>query len=138
MQTLFPFVLHESLFAYEFAYSKGYQKILVGKSQPKEVKHSNNHRMNDIRHTISTICNIDWPIYFYRFPAQRERFASPLQDPVIIQVSNHVLNQISSRVYAIYLKEHLGYNDIVLEEIEFQADMLEEEKLYQTFEQLWR
>lgn len=59
MQTLFPFVLHESLFAYKFADSKGYQKILVGKSQPKEVKHSNDHTMSDSRHTIPTICNID-------------------------------------------------------------------------------
>lgn len=81
--------------------------------------------------------------YFNHFslinvPAQRERFASPLQDPVIIQVSNHVLNQISSRVYAIYLKEHLGYNNLVLEELEFKAGFREEDKLFHTFEELWR
>ncbi|KAJ6649876.1 Insulin-like growth factor 1 receptor [Pseudolycoriella hygida] len=70
--------------------------------------------------------------------AHRQRFASPYQDPVLIQVGDNVLNQISSRIYAIYLKEYLGYNDLVLQEIDFKADMNEEEKLYNMFEDLWR
>lgn len=75
---------------------------------------------------------------YIQIPAQRQRFASPYQDPVVIQVGNNVLNQISSRVFAIYLNEYLGYNDVVIQEIEFKADMKEEEKLYDTFEELWR
>lgn len=75
---------------------------------------------------------------FIQFLAQRQRFASPYQDSVIIQVGNHVLNQISSRIFAIYLKEYLGYNDLIIQELDFEADMKEEEKLYNIFEELWK
>lgn len=64
--------------------------------------------------------------------------ASAYGDEIVIQVSNNVLHQISSRVFGILAREILNYN-VVYEDIQFTQDAMqlnEKEKLYETLEQI--
>lgn len=75
-------------------------------------------------------------IYFVS--ANRTRYA-PKQVPIVIQLSNHVLNQIVSRIFAIYLREILGYqNTVQLKELNFLPDTTEEDKIIQTIDDIVR
>lgn len=67
--------------------------------------------------------------------------ATAYGDEIVIQVSNNVLHQISSRVFGIIAQEILNYN-VVYEDIRFsQQDSMqlnEKDKLFETLEQIRR
>lgn len=71
----------------------------------------------------------------------RAKLATAYGDEIVIQVSNNVLHQISSRVFGILAQEILNYN-VVYEDIQFsQEDSMrlnEKDKLYETLEQIRR
>lgn len=68
----------------------------------------------------------------------RAKLASAYGDEIVIQVSDNVLHQISSRVFGILAREILNYN-VIYEDIQFSQDPLqlnEKEKLFETLEQI--
>lgn len=68
----------------------------------------------------------------------RPKSGSSYTDEVVIQVSNNVLHQISSRIFGTLIKETWNYN-VIYEDITFTADpkqMTEKDKIYDTLEQI--
>lgn len=68
----------------------------------------------------------------------RPKSGSGYSDEVVIQVSNNVLHQISSRIFGTLIKETWNYN-VIYEDITFTADpkqMTEKDKIYDTLEQI--
>lgn len=68
----------------------------------------------------------------------RTKSGSGYNDEIVIQVSNNVLHQISSRIFGTLMKETWNYN-IIYEDITFTADpkhMSEKDKIYDTLEQI--
>lgn len=74
----------------------------------------------------------------YFVSALRMRYA-PKQVPIVIQLRNHVLNQIVSRIFAIYLRDVLGYqNTVQLKELNFHPDTTEDDKITRTIDDIVR
>lgn len=66
----------------------------------------------------------------------RAENCSGFDDEIIIQVSDNVLHQITSRIFGIFLTEIYNYH-VCYEEIKYPAGSLtEKRKLYETLEQI--
>ena len=65
----------------------------------------------------------------------RPRYTSG-QDDLIIQTSNNVFHQVTSRIFAIYLREVLGYQHVMLQENDFPSSDTEMIKLFRTLENI--
>lgn len=78
-------------------------------------------------------------LFFLLFTEKiRSRQISSYNDEIVIQVSNDVLHQISSRIFGTFVKEILNYN-VIYEDITYSREpkqMTEKDKLYDTLEQI--
>lgn len=63
----------------------------------------------------------------------RSKFA--YDNEIVIQVSNNVLHQMSSRVFGTLVKEILDYN-VSYENVEYPKGLTEKEKLFHTLDQI--
>jgi hypothetical protein len=71
---------------------------------------------------------------FSFFSGKHPRFVSRSRDPIAFQVSNRVTHVLMTRIFATFLREVQGYDQIQISAIPKKRNTNDRDKLYHIFE----